>query len=111
MQDLIDTLKIDRVHITDTFGDSDIAGISQKTLTKAFDDIWKKLEDITGEVYRGISMIITPSYFIGEDGCNIHITASTEFTNGTFENISFYGNGQLIVQAENTSFLEYDTTI
>lgn len=72
------------------FGDSDLIGISQKTLTDAFNKIWKKLEDITGESMRGIAMVINPSYFISESSVVVNITANAVEASGLFEHIAFY---------------------
>ena len=90
------------------FGDSIEIGINQKTLTEAFNRIWEKLEDITGETLQGINMVVTPEYFIGENGADIHITANTVNTSGIFEHIAFYGNGVLITEADNVDYLDYD---
>lgn len=98
--------------LDDKFGDSEILGINQKTLTEAFNKLWEKIESMTGEFSRGINMVINPTYFIGSDGpCPVHIHASSALANGKFEYIAFYGNGELITEAENVEFFEYDTEI
>ena len=92
LQNQIDSLTIHGMAVSNLFGDDPHIGISQKTLTEAFNRVWNKLEDITGEVLRGISMVVTPSYYIGEDGCSVHITASSIEATGIFEEIWFYWN-------------------
>ena len=99
------------VGLDNQFGDKDYVGVNQKTLTAAFNKIWSKLEDLTGEVMQGISMTVTPDYFISEEGCNVHVTATTANVNGIFEHISFFANGMLINEAENTDYFEFDTEI
>jgi hypothetical protein len=76
------------------FGNDPHIGVSQKTLTLAFNKIWSILEDITGEVLQGISMVVTPEYYIGEDGCKLTITASSENTAGIFEKLAFFWNSE-----------------
>lgn len=98
-------------HLSTEFGSSTVLGICQKALTAAFNRIWSKIEDITGESLHGISMVVSPTYFIGEDGCNVHITANTADTTGIFEHIAIYINGTLLTEADNVDYFEYDTQI
>lgn len=109
LQNQIDSLEMAGVAVSNEFGSDPHIGISQKTLTDAINAIWSKIEDITGDVIQGISMSVTPEYFIGEDGCNVHIMASTVHTNGIFEHIAFYANGNLIAESSNVDYFEYET--
>jgi hypothetical protein len=111
LQNQIDSLTIHGMAVSNEFGDDVHIGVSQKTLTAAFNRLWAKLEDLTGEMLQGISMIVTPEYYVGEDGASVHIKASTAETNGIFEHIAFYINGALITEADNVDFFEYDTEI
>lgn len=110
----IDSMEITGIAVSNQFGseehDKHIAP-SNYIVTNAFTKIWQKLEDMTGESLQGITMSITPEYFIGEDGCDIHITANTVETNGIFEQIRFLINGAEIYSAENVDVLEYNTHI
>ena len=110
-EELIKDFTIEKVGLTNEFGDSQIAAVSQKALTDAFHKVWSTLGEITGEVYEGISMIVTPEYYIGEDGCTVHVTASTINTNGVFEHIAFYLNDVLIAEYNNKDFIEFDTSV
>ena len=87
--------------IANEFGDGELIAVNQKTLTEAINDLYSRLEDITGETTQGIVMEISPDYYIGEEGCDVHISAHTVDTNGKFESIKFYANGTLIAQATN----------
>ena len=111
LQNQIDALDIHGIAVSNEFGTDSHISISQKTMTDAINKLWQKLEDMTGEVLQGISMSVTPEYFISEDGCSVHISANTVETNGIFEHIAFYGNGSLIAEADNVDFFEYDTEI
>ena len=99
------------VPISTEFGDSDLLVISQRVVTEAFNKVWGKLEEITGESLKGFSLIVTPEYYIGEDGCTVHISASSAETAGRFEKIQFYINNILITEAEDVESLEYTTTV
>lgn len=111
LQNQIDSINAHGVSVSNEFGTDHHISISQKTMTDAINKLWQKLEDMTGEVLQGISMSVSPDYFISEDGCSVHISANTVETNGIFEHIAFYGNGSLIAEADNVDFFEYDTEI
>lgn len=111
LETTIQSLIIGGVALEDKFGDSKYLGINQRTLTAAFDRVWNKLSDLSGESYKGIVMTVNPEYFIGENGCEVHVTATTEETNGIFEHIEFYFNGQKVFEKDNTDYLEYTALI
>lgn len=97
--------------LTNQFGDAEYIGVNQKTLTKAINKIWEKIESMTGEMSSGINMTVSPTYFISEEGCTVNISASSSKTNGNFEHIAFYANGDLIEEAENVETFNTQTTI
>ena len=99
------------VALLQDFGNSIYFGVSQKVLTEALNKIWAKIEDITGESLLGFQMAVTPEYYIGEEGCNVHVTATTVDTVSVFEQLDFYINGQLINHGENVDYMEFDTEI
>ena len=111
LQNQIDALEIAGVAVSNEFGTDPHISVSQKTMTDAINKIWQKFEDITGEILQGVNMIVTPEYFISEDGTDVHITANTVDTNGIFEHIAFYGNGALIAEASNVDYFEHDLHI
>ena len=108
LQNQIDSLEIAGVAVSNEFGTDPHISISQQTMTDAINKLWEKLEEITGEIYQGINMVVTPEYFISEDGASVHITASTVDANGIFEHIAFYANGALIAEASNVDYFEHD---
>ena len=111
VQNMIFSAGAHGVAVANEFGDNNLISVSQKKLTDAFVKVWQKLEDMTGEMLQGISMQVTPEYFIGEDGCDIHVTANTVDTNGIFEQIKFFINGEVIESCEDIDFLEFDAHI
>jgi hypothetical protein len=88
------------------FGDSESFGISQKKITAAINQLWQKIEDMTGETLQGINMVVTPTFFVSENGCDVHIEAHTVDTNGIFEWIEFFVDGMSIHREENTHYVE-----
>ena len=107
LQNQIDSFNEHGVSVSNEFGDDPHIGVSQKTLTQAFNEIWEKIEDITGEVIRGINMVVTPTFFVSEDGGTIHAAANTATTNGIFERIQFFLDGELIYEASNTPYVAF----
>jgi len=56
-----------------------------------------------------MNMTVTPTYFIGENGCTLTITATAiGSNNGIFDKISFYQDNELIGEAEEVDY--YTTT-
>jgi hypothetical protein len=53
-------------------------------------------------------MVVTPTYFISEDGCDVHVSANTVETNGIFEKIQFFVDNQLIHEEVNTEYVSFD---
>lgn len=95
-----------RVPISDQFGDGTEVTVSQKALTDAVNSIWNKIEDMTGESLHGINMVVSPSYYVGDDGHDITISADSSDAASIFENIKFYINDELIAEFENVDVVE-----
>lgn len=77
-------------------------------LTGAINRVWEKIGEITGETFQDIVLTITPEYFIGENGCRIHVIATAGTISGIFEVLQLYKNGELISEHRNVSHLEED---
>ena len=107
LQNQIDALEIAGVAVSNEFGDDTHISVSQKTLTAAFDSLWRKIEDLTGEVLRGVNMVVTPNSFISEDGCDIHISANTVTIGGIFEKIRFFVDGEIVYEEENAEYVAF----
>ena len=116
LQNQIDAAEIGGIAVSNQFGENNHISVSQKALTDAFNKVWAKIEDITGESLLGFQMAVTPEYYIGEEGCNVHVTATTVDTVGVFEEIRFLINGIQIwptteEEGKNVSYAEFDTEI
>ena len=64
--------------------------------------IWGKFSELTGETYDDIVFTVTPEYYVGENGCDVHITVAS----GIFEELQIYINGELISSNRNIGNLE-----
>ncbi len=99
------------VPISSMLGDDPLICVSQKTLTEAINNLWSKIEEMTGEYSRGISMTVTPEFYIGEEGCVLHIAATNPTSIGKFEKVDFYFNNEHVAGDEEVSSFEGDITI
>ena len=97
--------------ISNEFGNDPMIGISQKTLTEAFNKVWAKIDELSGEVSNDLEMTVTPEYYIGEDGCIVHFSADSEGLSGIFEHIKFLADGVVVAEADNVATFEGDITI
>ena len=111
LQNQIDSLEVSGLALSNVFGDDTHIGVSQKALTTAFNKVWDKLEDITGESLKGIDLLVSPSYYIGEDGCTLSIVANTVEAAGIFEKIQVFVDDSLVAEAEEVSTLTATTEI
>jgi hypothetical protein len=108
LQNQIDAYNEHGIMVSNQFGTDTHISVSQKTITEAINRIWQKIEDMTGEVLQGVNMVVTPTYFISEDGCDIHISANTVETNGIFEMIQFFVDNVLIFEDTFTEYVSFD---
>lgn len=111
LQNQIDSLEISGLALSNKFGNDPHIGISQKTLTAAINDIWYKLEEITGETLVGINLTVTPEYYIGEDGCDVNIVAETVTENGIIEYIKVFVDDEPIAEDGGEHEFEFDVHI
>ena len=112
LQNQLDSVTIGSgVPISNMLGDDPLICVSQKTLTEAINGLWSKIEEMTGEYSRGISMTVTPEFYIGEEGCVVHIAATNPISIGKFEKIDFYFNNEHVAGDEEVPSFEDDITI
>lgn len=112
VQNQIDSIQIGGWAISNKFGNDVHIGISQKTITDAFNMVWEELEEIVGHPLRGFNMVVIPGYFVSEEGTTtVHISATPIKTGNIFEKISLYSNDVLVTESEYVSSFEYDVEI
>lgn len=92
--------------VSDSFGSNPSIAVSQKTVTDAINMLWRKIEDMTGEVIQGFNMVVTPTFFVSDDGCDVHIAANTVETNGVFEWIEFWVDDVCEKRYENVRYID-----
>lgn len=110
LQNQIDGMQMNGLAVSNRFGTDPHIGVSQKTLTEALNKLWNKIGSITGEQLEGFQLQVSPAYYIGEEGADVHIVA-TSADMGQFDHIAIYFNGELAAEAEETDRLEVDATL
>ena len=97
--------------IKNYFGDCSDVTVSQKLLTDTVNSIYEQIREIKGEPSVGFYLTVTPSYYVGENGQDIHIEAVS--TSSIFEKVALYANDELIAgtEAQNVYRKECDTHV
>ena len=91
------------------FGNSQVMGITQKTLTDAFKNIYKILENITGENMITVTTTISPDVFNKKEGgqCNINVVTSFAL----IDSVKVYLNNSSIPIIEEYSIESFSRSI
>lgn len=92
--------------VADKFGNSTAITISQRLLTDTINDIYNQLRDIKGEPPVGLYLTASPEYFIGEEGCDVHIKAIS--TQGIMEHVAFYVDDVKIENGESEFVYQFE---
>lgn len=91
------------------FGNSRVMGITQKTLTDAFKNVYKILEDITGESMITVTTTISPNEFSKKEGGHCNINVVTSFA--LIDSVKVYLNNSLAPIIEEYSIESFSRTI
>ena len=111
LQNQVSSMSPTGAALSNEFGDNSLIGVSQKTLTEAINEIWYKLEDITGETLIGVNLTVSPEYYVGEEGCLVHLDAETVSEHGILETVKFLVNGEEVISSGGVHEFEYDVLI
>lgn len=84
--------------VKDYFGNGTSVTVSQKLLTDTVNSIYDQIREIKGEPSAGFYLTVTPSYFVGDKGQDIHIEAVS--TSNVFEKVALYADDELIAGTE-----------
>lgn len=107
LQNQINSLEVAGIALSNKFGDNEHIGISQKTLTRAINNIYSILESVTGETYLGFTWQISPSYFVGEESTMVHVTAQPAMAGEVLEHIELSVNGVVIENSKRDYVTSY----
>ena len=110
LQNQIDSLEFSGLALSDRLGNDSHIGISQRAITEEFSRVWDKIGDMTGEVFRGVDMQVTPNYYTGSEGCDIYIKVIS-VGDIPIDYLAVYINDELVREDENIGIIEYSASI
>lgn len=91
------------------FGNSEVIGINQRTLTYAFRNLYTILENITGESMITVTTTISPDGFSKRDGGTCSINVVTSFA--LIDSVKVYLNDSITPIIEETGIESFARTI
>lgn len=90
LRQLVTSYVASGIALSNNFGSHEDIGITQKTITDAINSLWNAIRDLKGENNDGITLTITPDWFISEDTAEVNILAQAN--DGVFETLQIYIN-------------------
>lgn len=100
LQKLIESLEVTGLSISQFFGDSEVLGISQKTLTMNLNLLAQEILAVTGKTL-GITLTVVPDYVVSPTTGDINITVKSKF--GYLERVEVYVDDALIGSDESVT--------
>ena len=100
LQKLIESLEVTGLSISQFFGDSEVLGISQKTLTMNLNLLAQEILAVTGKTL-GITLTVVPDYVVSPTTGDITITVNSKF--GYLERVEVYVDDILIGSDESVT--------
>lgn len=100
LQKLIESLEVTGLSISQFFGDSEVLGISQKTLTMNLNLLAQEILAVTGKTL-GITVSVVPDYVVSPTTGDITITVNSKF--GYLERVEVYVDDILIGSDESVT--------
>lgn len=82
------------VCLSGRLGTSDEVGVTQATLTRVINQIMNRISDMSGTLPDGVEITFTPEYVLSDS--TSPITINCDATDGIFENVKIFCNGELI---------------
>lgn len=110
LQRQINSIETSGLALSQGLGNDPAIGISQKAITEEILRLHDRINEITGEITMGIDMIVSPDYYVGYEGCDVHILAMS-YGADRFDYIAFYINNSAEPAIERTSVNTVDETL
>ena len=95
--------------LADELGNSEYAGITQKGITKAINDLWDKIADMEGSLEVGFDITITPKIVLAYDEADVTVNVSAR--DKQFDYIKVYLDGNLVIDQQNVETVSYTTQV
>ena len=113
LYDMIASLQVGGIALSNQFGDRTDIGITQKALTRMFGAIWDKIAEYhPGQDFFDFTLTVNPMYIfneIVEDQVNVVADCSQAISN--FDSIRVYVDDELEPRAESSDVSHFETTV
>lgn len=96
LQNQIDSFNEHGMSVSNNFGSDPHIGISQESLTEAWNNVYHLLEEALGRTLLGFTWNVAPTYIYGEWPTTVHITALPTNTEDKFEYIKLSVDGETV---------------
>jgi len=101
MTSFLETSAEGGVALSKHFGNSNLIGITQKSLTDAVNQILSKISEMTGDYVTGVGIDIVPEVIDSSNQVNVNINGASEYIN--FDSIKVFINEEEIVSEEDVA--------
>lgn len=109
LYDMVESLQVGGIALSNQFGNRTDIGITQKALTKAIGKIWDELSTITGKNYLTFNLTVSPAASYTEEPVTVEITADCSESISNFDSIKIYKDDVLV--AESSDIEVFTTSI
>lgn len=94
---------------SNTYGNSEVMGVTQKALTETLDGLYKLIFDALGIEVGDVQISITPDGFFSNEAAVVNIAATADY--GLFDFVKIYFNGKKVLEETSIKTFSKDLTI
>lgn len=94
---------------SNTYGNSEVMGVTQKTLTETLDGLYKLIFDALGIEVGDVQISITPDGFFSNEAAVVNIAATADY--GLFDFVKVYFDGVKVLEETSIKNFSKDLTI
>lgn len=91
------------------YGNSEVMGVTQKTLTETLDELYKLIFDVLGIELGDVQISITPDAFFRNEAAIVNIAAIADY--GLFDFVKVYFDGVKVLEETSIKTFSKDLTI
>lgn len=91
------------------YGNSEVMGVTQNTLTKTLDELYKLIFDALGIEVGDVQISITPDAFFRNEAAIVNIAAIADY--GLFDFVKVYFDGEKVLEKTSIKTFSEDSTI
>lgn len=110
LYDMIRSLQVGGIALSDQLGDREDIGITQKALTKLIGKIWEAIEDPAHRIFD-FTLTVVPQSSYSESSVQVVITADCTGAISNFDSIKIYIDDVLVAESSDVTIFETSQTI